>query len=179
MKVILEHASTFNFRQPSVYQWMVKCGRFGIEVVIVSDRDEFERILHDPEKFEKWLIDNTCDGPLKLMWEHEQKGIPPAKFPEMCRNCWKVLVFDISKEEALYIRKKFPHSKTLPMEKDPNKYLVVIYTKSEEERDYVRSELKIDNQVKGRIRYRFACRSFQDAFPDMFISTGKPNPKYL
>ncbi len=132
-----------------------------------------------PEEFEKWLIDNTCSGPLTEMEKYKKQGKIPEKFPKRCRNCWKVLVFSVSTKEVWYIRRKYPHSKYLKMEDEPNKYLVVIYTNSVKERDKVRSNLESDIKVTGRIRYRFACKSFQDDFPEMFISTGKPNSKFL
>jgi len=66
-------------------------------------------------------------------WCKEQELTPP-KFPEPCKNCWKVLVFDVSKEEAKYITSKYGRSKHLEMEGNPDKYLVVIYTNSEEEK---------------------------------------------
>ncbi|MCK4733161.1 MAG: hypothetical protein KAT65_11955 [Methanophagales archaeon] len=140
------------------------------------DKEIFEM---NREELEKWLIDNNCFGPLTEMEKYKKQCKLPKKFPKQCRNCWKVLVFSVSKNEALYIIKKYPHSKYLEMDDEPGKYLIVIYTKSEEERDNVRSDLESDNKVTGRIRYRFACRSFQDDFPEMFISVGKPNPKFL
>lgn len=134
-------------------------------------------ILRSTKKFEEQL---SCLKTIKLMLEYKRRGITPDKFPATCRNCWKVLVFDVSKEEVRYIGEKILYpSKALPMEDNPNKYLVVIYTRSVEERDEVRRRLEMHGQVKGRIRYRFACRAFQDDFPEMFISAGKPNPKYL
>ncbi len=131
------------------------------------------------KEFKKLLVDNTCLGPLTEMERYKKRGKLPKKFPKMCRSCWKVLVFGVSKNEALYTGKKYPHSKYLEMENEPNKYLVVIYTKSEQERDSVQNDLEKDSKVNGGIRYRFACRSFQDDFPEMFISVGKPNPKFL
>jgi len=127
----------------------------------------------------EWLKENTCLGPLSMVEKYREQGKIPDKFPEMCRNCWKVLVFDVHEKEALYIREKYPDSKHKKMKGEPNKFFVVIYTRSEDERDNVRRALEIDNRVMGRIRYRFACKLFQDNFPEMFISTGKPNPKFL
>jgi hypothetical protein len=133
----------------------------------------------NPEEFWEWLIDNACLDSLTEMKGYKEQGKLPEKFPEKCRNCWKVLVFSVSKKEALYITKKYLHSKYLEMDNEPGKYLGVIYTNSEGERDDVLSDLKGDNNVGGRIRYRFACKSFQSDFPEMFISVGRPNPKFL
>jgi hypothetical protein len=74
---------------------------------------------------------------------------------------------------------KYGRSKHLEMEGNPDKYLVVIYTNSEEERDEIIEKLRKDPKVTDRIRYRFACKYFQELFPEMFISAGKPNPKFL
>lgn len=149
-----------------------------ISKFLIMDKEIFEM---KPEELNRWLMDNTCLRPLTEMGRYKKRGKLPKKFPKMCRNCWKVLVFGVSKNEAVYIGKKYPHSKYLEMENEPNKYLVVIYTKSEQERDSVQNDLEKDNKVKVNdgIRYRFACRSFQDDFPEMFISVGKPNPKFL
>ena len=123
------------------------------------------------------LIVPTCESAYEEMDQFLAEGRTPEKFPEQCRSCWKVLVFNTSFAEALFIRKQYPDSKIV--ETDEDIFLVVIYTESKEERDRVRLELNENEKVTGRVRYRFACRSFQESFPLMFISMGKPNPDFL
>ena len=130
----------------------------------------------DMPEFES-IIDRKCEIAFKEMESYMSEGLTPEKFPEQCRSCWKVLVFDTPFAEALFIRKEYPHSKMV--ETDDDVFLVVIYTESENERDRVRSELNENAKVSGRVRYRFACKLFQEYFPEMFISMGKPNPDFL
>ena len=123
------------------------------------------------------LIIPTCECAYEEMDQYLAEGRTPEKFPKQCRSCWKVLVFDTPFPEALFISKENPHSKIV--ETDEDVFLVVIYTESENERDRVRSELNENAKVTGRVRYRFACKLFQEYFPEMFISMGKPNPDFL
>lgn len=105
----------------------------------------------------------------------------PDKFPLYCRNCWKVLIFNLTSKEAKYLTNKYKLSKSLVQNDNPELNLVVIYTKSKDKRDEVINQVKNDENLSKKIktRYRFACRSIQNMFPEMFISAGMPNPKYL
>ncbi len=123
------------------------------------------------------MITPSCESAYDEMDQNLAEGRTPEKFPEQCRNCWKVLVFDAPFAEALFISKEHPHSKIV--ETDEDVFLVVIYTESENERDRIRSELNENAKVTGRVRYRFACKLFQEYFPGMYISMGKPNPDFL
>lgn len=145
------------------------------------------------QDFNSWYAQNKprfisdCEAALEYMEECKSRGITPPKFPTPCRSCWKVLVFELPEIQARALWRRYDRflgakdtsSKYREMKGSPGKYLVVIYTKSESQRDKVIREIRSDQEFSGRIAYRFACREFQELFPEMFISAGKPNPKYL